>query len=291
MPGWPADASLGTLVVLAELNSTLSSRSTDVKSGYWQDMTTSDFADVDPESSIALLPVAAVEQHGPHLPLGTDAMIVNAASRALLDRVPPGVTLLVLPALEIGHSPEHESFAGTLSADASTLLDLWTEVGRRVAAAGVRKLIVLNAHGGQKSLVDLVAVRLRREQRMLVVRASTFSFGVPPGLFDARERMNGLHGGDLETSLMLYLRPDLVRKDALADFGGLPERLAADNEVLGVEKPIGFGWMSEDLSPAGVTGNAAAATADKGRACFEHIVAQLAKLVAEVAAAPLSMLK
>src|SRR5690606_39906907 len=102
----------------------------------------------------------AVRQHGPHLPLGTDAMIVNAASRALLDRVPPGVTLLVLPALEIGHSPEHESFAGTLSADASTLLDLWTEVGRRVAAAGVRKLIVLNAHGGQKSHVARVYVSL-----------------------------------------------------------------------------------------------------------------------------------
>lgn len=261
-----------------------------MRSGYWQDLTTSDFAGLDPESVIALLPVAAVEQHGPHLPLGTDSMIVSAAARALVDRVPAGVTLLVLPAIEVGHSPEHESFPGTLSADAETLLELWTGVGRRVAAAGVRKLILLNAHGGQKSLVDLVAVRLRREQRMLVVRASTFSF-VPSDLFDPRERLNGLHGGDVETSLMLHLMPDLVRRDRLADFGGLPARLAADNEILGVEKPVGFGWMSEDLNPAGVVGNAAAATADKGRACFEHIVARLAKLVAEVAAAPLSMLK
>ncbi len=261
-----------------------------MKSGYWQDLTTTDFVGIDPESAIALLPVAAVEQHGPHLPLGTDAMIVNAAARALLDRVPAGVTLLVLPPIEIGHSPEHESFPGTLSAEAETLLELWTDVGRRVAAAGLRKLILLNAHGGQKSLVDLVAVRLRREQRMLVVRASTFSF-VPPDLFDARERLNGLHGGDVETSMMLHIRPDLVREDRLASFDGLPAHLAARNEVLGVEKPVGIGWMSEDLNPAGVVGNAAAASADKGRACFEHIVAELAKLVAEVAATPLSILK
>lgn len=262
-----------------------------MKSGYWQDVTTSDLAGLDPESTIALLPVAAVEQHGPHLPLGTDALIAGAAARALLDRVPSNAVLLVLPALEIGHSPEHESYAGTLTASAETLLSLWTDVGRRVAAAGLRKLIILNAHGGQKSLVDLVAVRLRREHRMLVARASTFSFGTPSGLLDERERLRGLHGGDVETSLMLHLRPDLVRRDRVADFTGLPERLADEHDVLGVEKRIGIGWLSEDLNPDGVVGNAAAATAEKGRACFERIVDGLAKLVAEVAASPLSMLK
>lgn len=255
-----------------------------MRSGYWQDFTTTDFAAVDRMSTIALFPVGAVEQHGPHLPLGTDAMIARSLADELLGRVPPGVTLLVLPAIEVGHSPEHESFHGTLSAEAETLLDLWTDVGRRVAEAGVRKLIVLNSHGGQKSLVDLLAVRLRRKYEMLVVRASTFSFGVPPGLFDARERLLGLHGGDVETSLMLHLHPDLVRVDRLQDFGGLPERMGAQNEFLGVEKPIGIGWLSEDLNPAGVVGNAAAATAEKGQVCFEHIVNGLVALTREVAA-------
>src|SRR5690606_8244231 len=106
-----------------------------------------------------------------------------------------------------------------------------------------------------------------------------------------RERLRGLHGGDVETSLMLHLRPDLVRRDRLADFAGLPERLAEENDVLGVERPVGIGWLSEDLGPYGVVGDASAATAEKGQACFLHIVDRLAKLVGEVAAAPLSLLK
>jgi creatinine amidohydrolase len=262
-----------------------------VRSGYWQDLTTEDFAAVDADATIALWPVAAVEQHGPHLPLATDALIARSAAAALLDRVPAGVSLLVLPSLDIGHSPEHEAFPGTLSASAETLLVLFTQVGCSVAAAGVRKLILLNAHGGQKSIIDLAATRLRRDCRLLVVRAHTFSLGVPPGLFDARELAYGLHGGDVETSLMLHLRPDLVRMEKAADFVGLPQRLGADNALLGVEKPVGIGWLSQDLCPHGVVGNAAAASADKGRSCFEHIVARLAQLVIEVAAAPLAALK
>jgi creatinine amidohydrolase len=262
-----------------------------VQSGYWQDLTTEDFAAIDAEATVALWPVAAVEQHGPHLPLATDALIAGGAAAALLERVPAGVRLLVLPGLGIGHSPEHEAFPGTLSAAAETLLALWTEVGRSVAAAGVRKLILLNAHGGQKSIVDLAATRLRRDYRLLVVRAHTFSLGVPTGLFDQRELAYGLHGGDIETSLMLHLRPDLVRMEKAADFVGLPQRLGAENALLGAEKPIGIGWLSQDLGLHGVVGNAAAASADKGRRCFEHIVARLAQLVAEVAATPLAALK
>ena len=262
-----------------------------MQSGYWQDLTTTDFEGLDPESTVALLPVAAVEQHGPHLPLSTDAVIASEIAGALLRRRAGGApTLLVLPLVEIGHSPEHASFAGTLTARAETLLALWTEIGRSVANAGLRKLILLNAHGGQKSLVDIAAVRLRAEHGLFVVRANTFSIGAPPGLFDDRELKLGLHGGDVETSLMLHLRPDLVRKDRIADFVGLPERLADDHEILGVEKPIGFGWMSEDLHPAGAVGRAAGATAEKGARCFEHLVSRFDRLVAEVAATPLSVL-
>ena len=262
-----------------------------VQSGYWQDLTTPEFAGLDPESTVALLPVAAIEQHGPHLPLSTDAVIASALARALVERMAgEAATLLVLPALEVGHSPEHASFAGTLSARAETLLALWSEVGRSVAAAGVRKLILLNAHGGQKSLVDIVALRLRAEHRLFAVRASTFSLGAPPGLFDARELALGLHGGDVETSLMLHLRPDLVRRDRIRDFVGLPHRFAAEHEILGVEKPVGFGWMSEDLEPDGVVGDASRASAEKGARCFEHMLSRLVRLVAEVGATPLSVL-
>jgi creatinine amidohydrolase len=262
-----------------------------VRSGYWQDLTTTDFGRVDPERTVALLPVAAVEQHGPHLPLATDALINDAIVRTALDRLSGDTSLLVLPAQNVGLSPEHTSFAGTLSIRDSTLLDAWTDIGRSVAGAGVRKLIVLNTHGGQKTLVDLVAVRLRSELGMLVVRATYFAFGAPPGLFDAAELVHDIHGGEVETSLLLHIRPDLVRTAALASFSGLPHELAARGGLLGAEKPVGIGWRAEDLNPAGACGNAARADAERGAQHLGFLAERLAALVADVAAAPLAILR
>jgi creatinine amidohydrolase len=262
-----------------------------VRSGYWQDLTTTDFGRVDPERTVALLPVAAVEQHGPHLPLATDALINDASVRTALDRLSGDTSLLVLPAQNVGLSPEHTSFAGTLSIRDSTLLDAWTDIGRSVAGAGVRKLIVLNTHGGQKTLVDLVAVRLRSELGMLVVRATYFAFGAPPGLFDAAELVHDIHGGEVETSLLLHIRPDLVRTAALASFSGLPHELAARGGLLGAEKPVGIGSRAEDLNPAGACGNAARADAERGAQHLGFLAERLAALVADVAAAPLAILR
>src|SRR4029079_14984101 len=122
-------------------------------------------------------------------------------------------TLLVLPALSVGLSPEHTSFPGTLAIADSTLAAAWSDVGRSVARAGVRKLVILNTHGGQKAIVDLVAMRLRAELEMLPARATYCACGAPPELFAAAERAHDIHGGEVETSLMLHLAPELVRKD------------------------------------------------------------------------------
>jgi creatinine amidohydrolase len=262
-----------------------------LRSGYWQDLTTEDFADVDPSGVIAVLPVAAVEQHGPHLPLATDALVNDAIVRATLERLGLAPTVLVLPAMTIGSSIEHRDYAGTLDISAETLLAAWSDVGRSVARAGVRKLVVLNAHGGQRQLLDLLALRLRAELAMLVVRASYFAFGAPPGLFEQEELAHGLHGGEIETSLMLHIDPTLVRRAALADFQGLPTRLAARGGLLGAEKPIGFGWLSQDLHPAGVCGNAARADPERGRAYLAYIAEQFARLLTEVGATPLDILQ
>mgnify|MGYP002633858830 CR=1 FL=1 len=262
-----------------------------MRSGYWQDSTTTDFGRLDPERTVALLPVAAIEQHGPHLPLSTDAVINEGIVRAALAKMGAEATLLVLPALNVGLSPEHVSFAGTLSVADMTLADVWTDVGRSVARAGVRKLVILNTHGGQKALVDLVAMRLRGEAGMLVVRATYFAFGAPPGLFGGGELAHDIHGGEVETSLMLHLQPALVRTAALADFRGLPQQLAERNELLGAEKPVGIGWRSEDLHPAGVCGNAARADAARGAQHLQYLADRLARLIGEVAATPLSILR
>src|SRR5690606_750368 len=152
---------------------------------------------------------------------------------------------------------------GTLTVRLETLLATWADIGRSAARAGVRKLIIFNTHGGQGSLVTLAALRLRAELGLFVARANAYALGAPPGLFDERELRFGLHGGDAETSLVLHLHPGLVRREALQNFSGLPERMAAENEILGAEKPAGFGWMSQDLHPDGVCGNALLADAEK----------------------------
>lgn len=256
-------------------------------SGYWQDLATTDFARVNPARTIALLPVAAIEQHGPHLPLATDALINEGVVSEALRRLPATASVLVLPALTIGDSLEHTAFAGTLSAELDDLLGLWLAVGRSVARAGVKKLVIFNSHGGQRAHVDLAALRLRVAHGLLVVRAHSFSFGMPAepaGLFDADELAHGLHGGAVETSLVMHLRPELVRMDRLARFPSLGAAMARRGGLLGVEKPVGIGWMTQDINPEGVCGDATAATAEKGALLLQHMAGRLVQLLAEVEA-------
>jgi creatinine amidohydrolase len=260
-------------------------------SGYWQELKTTDFAGLDPERTVAVFPVAAIEQHGPHLPLATDALINQGIVRSALPDIPDDVIALFLPALNFGSSTEHADFPGTLSLDPESLLEAWLQIGRDIARAGVRKLVILNTHGGQRSLVDLAAIRLRVAHGMLVVRCNYFSFGAPDGLFSSDEWSNGLHGGEVETSLMLQLHPDLVDLAATENFAGTAHDMARDNQWLGAEKPIGFGWKARDLNPSGVSGNAAGADAARGAAYLAHIGKSFVELLAEVAATPLSVLR
>ncbi len=261
-----------------------------MRSGYWQDLTTHDLDDLDLETTIAVLPVAAIEQHGPHLPLATDALINAGIVRAMLPLVPDRVTALVLPALDYGSSSEHEDFAGTLSVDPELLLHVWLGIASDVARTGIRKIVLLNSHGGQRSLVDLAALNLRTELDMLAVRCNYFAFGAPENLFPADEWAHGLHGGEIETSLMLHLHPALVRTERLADFESSGAVMARHNQWLGIEKPIGFGWKAQDLNPAGAAGNAAAADAGRGEAYLGHIASSFAELLDEVAAMPLGVI-
>ncbi|MEM8713611.1 MAG: creatininase family protein, partial [Planctomycetota bacterium] len=172
---------------------------------HWTELPSAELGEIARAGAMAILPVAAVEQHGPHLPLGTDAFILEG----VLDRVKMSGPreVLRLPLQTVGHSLEHTGYPGTLHADAETLLAKWTEIGRAVGRAGIRKLMILNSHGGQPQIVDLVALRLRQELGMFVTRVNTFALGVPDGLFDQDELSNGLHGGEVETSMMLALRP------------------------------------------------------------------------------------
>lgn len=248
----------------------------------WESLATTDFADPDVRAAVVVLPVAAVEQHGAHLPLGTDAILTDGLLAAALDALPSNVTALRLPIQRIGASVEHTRFAGTLSLAPDLVLAQWTAIGRAVAAAGPSRLLILNGHGGQIGLVDMAARQLRADCGMTVVRATYFTLlGQPDGV-DERELRYGLHGGQVETALMMAIAPGLVRSSAVRDFPSTAETLDARFEELQVEGETGLGWMAEDLNMDGVTGNAGAATEELGRRILDGVAGRLATLIAEL---------
>lgn len=258
--------------------------------GLWHELAWPDLVGLDPEATVALLPVGAIEQHGPHLPLGVDALIVEELARTALARAEPGLPLLVLPTLAVGKSDEHLAYPGTLTLSAATLAAAWCEVGASLARAGVRKLLILNGHGGQIATGQIVARELRIRHRMLVVPVLWPQLGLPPDLLPEEELRFGIHGGALETALVLAIRPDLVRPDRLADFAPATRHRAAAAPILSSLGAAGFGWMAQDLHPAGAAGDAGLATAEMGRRTLDHVAGRLLALVRELQALPLASL-
>src|ERR1700684_1215006 len=165
---------------------------------HWQNLTWTDFRSL-PDDAVAILPVAAVEQHGPHLPVSVDATINAGILARALEMVPADATVLALPMQSVGLSVEHIRFPGTLTLSAETLIAVLTEVGRSVARAGPRRLVVLNCHGGQPQVVDIVWRRLRGDG-MFAVNCMASRLGLPPDIVLTREeRQYGIHGGLVET--------------------------------------------------------------------------------------------
>lgn len=256
----------------------------------WQDLTTVDFDDLDPASTVAVLPVGAIEQHGPHLPVETDALIAGRIAEAAVEAVPE-LPVLLLPLMPVGKSNEHIDYPGTLTLPVETLIALWREIGESVARSGIRKLLFINSHGGQPQVMEIVARELRVRRQMLCVTSNWWHMGLPDGLIPAEEERHGIHGGLVETSLVLHLRPDLVRMDRAEDFQPVMAEIEGDTEKLTYVGGVGIGWQAQDIHPAGVAGNAAAATPEIGARIFDHVVAGYAKLLGEITAYPLSRIK
>jgi creatinine amidohydrolase len=248
----------------------------------WIDLTWQDFASRDMSRTIAILPVAAVEQHGPHLPVGVDTMIGQGYLDRVMGLVPADLDVLVLPIQTLGKSNEHLRFPGTLTLSAETAIRAWTEIGESVHRAGCRKLVFVNSHGGNVAVIDIVARDLRVRLDMLVVAAAWHRLGYPDGLYDADEMRHGIHAGDVETSLMLAFRPDTVRMDKAENF--VPRTVAMERDLkhLRAIQPTGFGWMAQDLNPKGAMGDAASATAEKGAASADFGAAAFVDLLRDV---------
>lgn len=257
---------------------------------FWQDMTTEEFGRLDAAGIIAVLPVAAIEQHGPHLPVSVDATIIDGVIKRALELMPDDLPVTILPTQAIGKSNEHLAFPGTLTLGAETLTRLWTEIGESVARTGVRKFVIFNSHGGQPQVVEIVARELRVRHAMLAVASSWYGFGVPEGLFPPEEIRHGIHGGAIETSMMLHLRPDLVHRDKLADFPSLGARLSETFHLLGPTGTAKFGWQTQDLNPAGACGDARNADAGRGAKLVDFAARKFITLLEEVHRFPLSLL-
>jgi creatinine amidohydrolase len=240
---------------------------------------------------VVILPLAATEQHGPHLPLSTDVDIGMGILRAALSLLSPDFEVFTLPAVSIGASQEHARFEGTLSISTEELIDSIVLRGAALARAGVRRMLLSNSHGGNRQAMDAAALALRAEHEMLVVKASWFRFPRPPHVaLPEREWLHGLHGGAVETAMMLHLQPDLVQRDAAGRFASLGEELERSLRRVRPEGAAPFAWLAGDLNPVGVVGDASLATADMGRALVEHYARVLADVIQDARDFPLERL-
>ena len=266
-------------------------------SRFWADLASRHFADLAAggaiDRAVAVLPVAAIEQHGPHLPVSVDTTLVNAVIASSLPHLAAELPVLFMPTQQIGKSNEHIRFPGTLTLSAPTLIALWMELGACVARAGIKKLLLFNSHGGQVSVMDIVARDLRTAHDLLVYSSNwyTLPLGVDVlGLFPPEEHRFGIHAGDMETSMMLAVREQFVDMAHARHFHTSAEARAAKYPILGNGSSAKLGWQVQDYNPLGAAGNAAAATAAKGRAVIDAAGLQLARLLQELSELPLSTL-
>jgi len=231
---------------------------------------------------IAVLPVAATEQHGPHLPASTDADIARAMVAATVSALPRDAKVSFLPIEEVGASAEHGDTPGTISRDPCELARAWFEIAADLNIKGIRKLVLVSSHGGNTPVCDMVIQRARIDLGMLAVATSWSRFGYPDGLFSDDEIALGIHGGDIETSIMLAARPETVDMAKAEQFASQQRDLMRDMKYLRAYGPHRFGWMMHDLNAEGVTGNAGAATADKGAAVIAHQSQRFIELLEDV---------
>lgn len=234
------------------------------------------------DDRIAVLPLGATEQHGPHLPFETDTIIAEDVARRVQALLPDDLDVTFLPCEPVGYSIEHMDIAGTKSLAFDEACRRWIAILADLAGQGIRKVVLLNAHGGNSPLLTIVATEARVRFDMLAVATSWTRFGIPEGLIAPEDKAIDIHGGDIETSVMLALHPDKVDRTKAANFPSRQSRFISEFKHLRAYGPHAFGWKMSDLNPQGVAGNAAAATAEKGERLIRHAIAGLVELLEDV---------
>lgn len=248
--------------------------------GLWGDLTAPEFAALDRAAAVAILPIGAVEQHGPHLAMSVDHDLVAAVLARAMPLLADRVTALALPALPIGKSNEHLAVPGTLSLSSDTLTRVLSDIARSVALAGVGRLLILNGHGGNRAVLESAVRDIRDSFGLVTAHVAWDDLAGAEAIVGRDEAQNGLHGGDVETSAMLAAFPTKVRMPLAEDFTSAHRKWQVAHPDLGLgDAPMRPGWLIGDLNPKGAIGNAAAATAEKGEALLGTAAARLAQLV------------
>jgi creatinine amidohydrolase len=249
---------------------------------WWSDFSPEEFSRLDADKVIAILPLAATEQHGPHLPATTDADIMDGMLALVGEQLPPEMDIRIFPVIRIGASDEHIRFAATQSISSQKMIDLIVEHGKQANSCGIKKFVLVNSHGGNEPAMAIAALELRKLYDMLVVKTSWGRFGVPDGLFTDEEMKLGIHGGDYETSLMLAFKPHTVDLEKAENFQSRTKAARETFTHLAPQSPNGFAWLAGDLNDEGVVGNATLATAEKGNATAAHQVSGFIELLEDV---------
>ena len=269
----------------------------DLPSKFWADLSSRHFSQLASSAvinqTVAVLPVAAIEQHGPHLPVSVDTTLVNGVIDAALPHLPDSLPVLFMPTQQVGKSNEHIRYPGTLTLSAQTLISVWMELGACVARAGIKKLLLFNSHGGQVSVMDIVARDLRTAHDLIVFSSNWYTLPLNEevmNLFTPAEYRFGIHAGDMETSMMLALREKYVAMKHAQHFHTQAEERAKNYPLLGNGTTAKMGWQIQDYNPYGAAGDASLATAAKGHAVINAAGLQLARLLQEISSLPLSTL-
>ncbi|WP_409190998.1 creatininase family protein [Bradyrhizobium sp. RDM4] len=248
----------------------------------WTEIRWADAGPADISRWIAVLPLAATEQHGPHLPLETDVLIAEAYLARVRELLPETIPASFLPVEPVGISTEHIDYPGTQTLPTNVALEKWTAIGEDIARLGMKKLVIITSHGGNSAAMMLVAQDLRAHHKLFVVTTSWSRLSGADQLFPADEVRHGIHGGAVETSIMLSRYPDQVRMDAIADFPASSLVLEKQYRWLSTQRPAPFAWQAQDLNASGAIGNATLAVADKGGQLIEHGARAFCELLAEV---------
>ncbi|MDE1157697.1 MAG: creatininase family protein [Neorhizobium sp.] len=240
---------------------------------------------------IVVLPLGAHEQHGPHLPFDTDTLIAEGLVARVKEALPDMAPVTFLAVEPVGYSIEHIDVPGTKTLSFDEAVTRWLGIAQNLHEQGIRKFVMLNAHGGNSPLMTIVATEARVRFGMLAVATSWTRFGQPDGWIAPHDKAIDIHGGDIETSVMLALWPDRVEMAKAEPFTSRQREFSRNFKHLRAYGPHAFGWKMADLNEKGVAGNAAAATAERGETLVAHAVKGIVELLEDVARFDVGMLK